>query len=175
MPVAVPPRRPPPQRSAGVAALVVPSRASPPAGCRWCTLRALSRRTAGTFTYGFDTCQVDPACVPADFMLHNRVLLPLPGGGQVDGTADCTSAHATRPGAFTRASAELGELVRATAARAAQRGCDAATVSKKELHLSGFFSMAASVTLTLTQTPTLTPTLKRRSFISPASFRWPPR
>jgi len=95
---------------------------------------------------------VDPRCVDDDFLLHNRQLLPPTTGG--DALRSCTRAALVESSLPERPHAQLSHAaaaealsarIEAIASRAAENGCIGNHTARMELHLSGFFSMIASV------------------------------
>ena len=111
---------------------------------------------------------VHPACVAADFMLHNRQLLPLPASSaasadpciraaalpvrQPQQSQQSQQSQSQQPSlqpsqapsrllSHSEASAELSALIRSIGIATSSAGCPSERSARMELHLSGFFSM----------------------------------
>ena len=106
---------------------------------------------------------LDPSCVDSDFVLHNRQLLPVANidARRVGEDACFTweTRRSARLGKSTHLGADsaaglmnhdrgahaLGIMINQLVSRAANSGCAGFHLARMELHLSGFFSMIASV------------------------------
>jgi len=107
---------------------------------------------------------LDPSCLETDFMLHNRHLLPRLRDAPEDlrpcmsvpsvrNPSEASAELATRrdeaslhhPPNHAEGARALGARIHAIADRAAAYGCAGSHSARMELHLSGFFSMVASI------------------------------